>query len=143
MRVGALAIATVLAGCSAEPRVSRFAAPTAGEARAIAVAENFIKVNGYTEAIPRPDGIQPELLEGGLPPSVLWEAHHNTLRPRAYGVSNDCGPRHAGWTVYFERADGRDVLRGVEMSPDLSQVWIAHSPMRLDAPSKVLRARSE
>jgi hypothetical protein len=48
-----------------------YQAATVQEGRAIAVAERFVLANGYTAAIGDPKHIQPELIEEGLPPSLV------------------------------------------------------------------------
>jgi len=115
---------------------------TADEARAIAVAEEFVFSNGYTAKIPlKPREIRPSFQEGGLPPSVLWQNHHDRLRPQAYGISPHQGPHAPGWTVFFEYTGVEDALAGVEMTPDLEKVWMCHYDLRVDAPAKILRSR--
>ena len=134
--------AAVLACCGRGHKEATYAGPTPDETRAILVAEHFILVNGYTSAIPDPKQIRPELMERGAPPSVVWRVHHNTLQPKAYGISAEVGAGQPGWTVFFEPVGGGDYLRGVEMSADLKEMSMCHYELRLDAPSKVLRARS-
>jgi hypothetical protein len=130
------------AACARGPAPPSFAQPTPAEASAIAIAERFVLANGYTDVIPDPRQIKPEFMEGGAPPSVVWQLHHNTLRPKAYGISAEQGAHQPGWTVFFELTSEASELRGVEMSPDLRQVWMCHYELRLDAPAKVLRART-
>ena len=69
--------------------------------------------NGYTTAIPDPKLIRPELLERGLPPSVIWQLHHDKLVAKAYGISPGVAASKPGWTVFFETTHGGDNLRGV------------------------------
>jgi hypothetical protein len=132
----------VVAACGRGEAVSEKIIVTPEEGRAIAAAKRYVRENGYTSVIPDPKAIRPELMEANLPPSVIWERHHNTLRPEAVGISSGQGARQPGWTVYFEATRGGDGLRGVEMSPDLTQMWMCHYELRSDAPEKVVRPRN-
>jgi hypothetical protein len=120
-----------------------YVTPTPEEERAIAVAERFIAENGYTDAPANRDRMVPELMQKGLPKSILGQMRHATLYPKAYGVSSEQGVYAPGWTVFFELTRGSETLAAVEMSPDLRRVWMSHYEMRGDAPARLLRPRTQ
>jgi hypothetical protein len=82
--------------------------PSPAEAQAIAKAERFVAENGYADAPANRATMVRALQERGLPREAVEQMRHNTLRPRAYGVSPQQGPNAPGWTVAAPPAGGRE-----------------------------------
>lgn len=71
------------------------------EAKAIRLAEEFIKRNGYTEAPAEKDKIKFESSEISEDVEKILQSRHNTLEPKAYGISYHT-KSGKGWTVVFK-----------------------------------------
>ena len=74
---------------------------------AVAIAERFVRDNGYTDFVP-PDlsKLQSESIERG--DREFWlKMRHNSLRPLARGVSRDTDRGFEGWVVGFDYVDSR------------------------------------
>lgn len=89
------------------------------EVEAIALAEDFIVKNGYTNLPPvEKDKITPELYDKLVTFETVMKLRHNSLQPKAYGlIRNRRGV--PGWTIIFARIPSADFDpkngRGVSM----------------------------
>jgi hypothetical protein len=70
------------------------------EAKAICLAEEFIKINGYTDSPADRDKITRESIEWESSLDELLETTKNTLESKAYGVLDEAEDSK-GWTVVF------------------------------------------
>jgi len=127
---------------------------SAQELRAVAAAEAFIRLNGYTDQPPDLSFVKWDLAEAGLAPQEALRMRRNTVLGKAFGLSRNRGSGRAGWTVYFEyhpdflkslprvsdeprKATGR----AVEVSPDLAELEIPHMDIFLSTAEMVFRTR--
>lgn len=101
---------------SAEVRVSR--------AEAVALAERFIRENGYTDAPAAEvkESLDNEFIQVGGSRERLLESRRNTLLPRAIGVKK----LSEGWGVAFQGVQSAEVCRVVTMARDGRSVRIEH-----------------
>jgi hypothetical protein len=76
------------------------------EEKAVRLAEEFIKQNGYTNASPDKNNLSHETVEYYDNIDELLEQRHNTLASKAYGVlyRGRLGD-DTGWTVVFRYSD--------------------------------------
>ncbi len=114
---------------------------------AVARAEAFIRLNGYTLApAASPERLTEESFE--LWEKSRWaEIRHDLLQPRAYGYLRG-RKRGPGWTVVFpyRRDDGgkeQPVGRAVTMNEDGSAIRVEHVDIFLDAVEECLPSRAE
>jgi hypothetical protein len=130
-------------------KVERAEAPQPiSDAMAVARAEEFIRLNGYTH-VPAvaPDKLTPESLEFGG--AVEWGRYrHDTLQAEAYGYCHGRRGQRQGWTVIFcySRDTGRverPTGRAVTMNEDGSEMRVEHVDIFLDAAEKRLHACEE
>jgi hypothetical protein len=94
--------------------------------------------------------MQPEFMEGGAPPELIYQVRHNQLKPKAYGISAGTRPGvDPGWTVYFEptpewlRSIPRESkepdpvasagLRGIYVNRSFQVLFVEHLDLRRDA----------
>jgi hypothetical protein len=104
-----------------------------GAARAIEIAEKFVRDNGYTDHVP-PDSSKLTA------ESIEWEerndwiaGRHNTLRPRARGYLKRGHNQSSGWLVgfdYFEPS-GRGHGRAVTMDEHGGSLRVEHKDLEL------------
>jgi len=134
-----------VAGCAHASANGRLSASAA-----VARAEEFIRVNGYTKAPLSPlHELTPESLEFWGPDEMATH-RHDSLQPQAYGYAKGRrGPNGAtGWTVVFcpTRSDGdekRATGRAVTMNEDGANMRVEHVDFFLDAVDKRLRRCAE
>ena len=99
---------------------------------AMALAEEFVVENGYTDAAPDRIKRQPDLepIEWTSDRSEMLERRYNTLRPRAIGAKPGRKGGEAGWSVAFdysrELPGGRDNCRVVTMDSNGANIRIEH-----------------
>lgn len=111
-------------------------------AQAVALAEQFVRANGYTDFVPPdPSKLASESIEH-LDPEQ-WAAHrHNTLKPRAVGYLASGKMEAPGWTIAFDHAkpaNDRESGRAVTMDEFGGQLRVEHKDLWLTNPA--LRAR--
>lgn len=103
---------------------------------AVALAERFIKTNGYTAAAPtNPGWLALEPIEFGTISDII-AMRHDTLRPVAYGVIRGRrGKGKAGWTIVFQyvKPDNPGDGRAVTMDRDGTPVRVEHEDFYLRA----------
>ena len=101
-----------IASCSDARRMpvaqSRQATPTQKdkvtnltEEEAIALAEKFIALNGYTDLPPDKESITHESIESEGNLDQLLRIRHDTLERKAFGTSISRKSGSPGWTVVF------------------------------------------
>jgi hypothetical protein len=97
-------------------------------ARAIKIAEQFVRDNGYTDFVP-PDGgkLVSESIER-FPRKDRISQRHNTLRPRALGYMHEARNDPSGWTVGFEfvKPSDRGTGRAVTMDANGGSLRMEH-----------------
>lgn len=71
------------------------------EEKAVRIAEEFIKRNGYTDSPADRDNLSHETVEFYKDIDELLELRHNTLQPKAYGFLRTGKSNKKGWTVVF------------------------------------------
>jgi hypothetical protein len=117
---------------------------TSDEREALAVAHEFVRRQCYTNLRCDAGRLLRSGLEHRMPPGVLWEVRHNSLRPFAYGISKGTYGRYGpGWTVFFkptqDRLQGEEpYLRGLYLSPSLEVLGFEHLDLRIDGPDKIV-----
>jgi hypothetical protein len=124
------------------------------EEKAIRLAEEFIRRNGYTDAPADKNNLSPETVEYSGDVDELLEQRRDTLEPKAYGVSTGGRGNEKGWTVVF-RYSGRfrdkfktkDKLasnpeeggRAVTMNENFQNLLVEHKDFRLKKVDKKLQ----
>lgn len=151
--LAAAVLGIVSVGCGA--RQSQQEEPpllSQAEARAVAVAERFIRENGYTDQAPEVAKVKWDISEVvtvrevGIPRNTVLSWRKGSIKPSAYGFTNEGYNGVPGWTVYFLPARGerlqphdtRPTGRAVAMSPAFSEVFMPHMDAFLDCAEKVL-----
>ena len=71
------------------------------EEKAVRLAEEFIKINGYTEMPADKNNLSYESIEYYKNIDELLEQRKNTLKPKAYSLSSDSKNSKNGWTIAF------------------------------------------
>jgi hypothetical protein len=71
------------------------------EEKAVRIAEEFIKRNGYTDAPGDKDNLSYEAIEFSGNKDEMLEFRHNTLQPKAYGFLRNGKSNKKGWTIVF------------------------------------------
>jgi hypothetical protein len=105
---------------------------------AVALAEKFVKDNGYTAAPPlAPQDLTLESIERVPSREDLAEARHDSLQPRAYGY----GLHGRGWIVVFcwKSIPEDEVGRAVTMYEDGSRIRMEHKDAILSVVEVKLR----
>jgi len=112
------------------------------QGEAVALAEDFIRRNGYTDYRPTREEMDGplEIFDPVVTADEALDRRHNTLESRAYGTdSNGRLGTNPGWTVVFRRS-GRppevtdnELGRAVTMEIDGTGIEIAHMDYRLAA----------
>jgi hypothetical protein len=151
--VGAAVLTIVCVACGARQSQQKEAPLLSpAEARAVAVAERFVRENGYTEQAPEANRVSWDVMDlvalrdAGVPADTVLSWRRHTIKPRAYGVTNEGYNNTPGWTVYFLPARGiqgaplesRPTGRAVAMSTAFSDVFMPHLNALLDCAEKVL-----
>ena len=134
--LGVIPLVLVVGRCGRE-RSADEPKPQLTSEQAIARAEHFIRLNGYTAHwVPPWRTLQPEAVEF-LAPHQWREFRHNTLESRANGWLRGRKRGEAGWTVVFRyaRSELREspVGRAVTMNLDGSDIRIEHVDIYLRA----------
>jgi len=112
---------------------------------AVTCAEEFIKVNGYTQApaLP-PNKLTTESIEWSMPDD-LANLRHNSLQPSAYGYLRGRRGKARGWTVIFCHTRGaseggdRPTGRAVTMDQNGASMRVEHVDIFLDAAEEFLK----
>ena len=101
--------------------------------QAVAIAQEFVRKNGYTKA-PGSPPLQPESIEF-LPPERWAEFRHGKLMPVAYGYRRGRRGGEPGWTVVFEfrPLPNSATGRAVTMDEFGKNAQIEHVDFLLDA----------
>ena len=71
------------------------------EAKAVRIAEEFVKKNGYTNFPADKENLSHETVEFYDNIEELLNERHNTLEPNAYGLIKHGRGNEKGWTVVF------------------------------------------
>src|SRR5688572_16567308 len=100
-------------------------APRLARQDAVAVAERFVRANGYTDAPDREIklGLDQESIDVSTRTEQI-EIRRNTLRPNAIGVKT--ARNGHGWGVAFEYVSNPNSCRIVTMNGDGSGILIEH-----------------
>jgi hypothetical protein len=101
------------------------------ESEAVALAEQFIAQNGYTDLPPDKNKLFYETIEWESNIDLMLQERHDTLERRAYGVHEGRKGGESGWTVVFryKRPRGpraRSTGRAVTMNLDGSKPRVEH-----------------
>jgi hypothetical protein len=101
------------------------------QADAVALAEQFIAQNGYTDLAPDKTKLSYETIEWESTVDRMLKERHGTLERRAYGIVRGRKGGSAGWTVVFRythRIDrhARSTGRAVTMNLDGSEPRVEH-----------------
>ena len=92
------------------PAPPRLAKGTIDARQAVAIAERFVRENGYTDFVP--DDLRclvPESIEFSREPRNWLKGRHNQLKPQAVGFRKGSRNDREGWTVGFELVDPTNV----------------------------------
>ena len=117
---------------------------TIDEKLAIKLAEEFIAVNGYTQAPADNNKVSRESLEVEYNIWKVLAARRNTLKPHAYGIIKGRKDGKDGWTVVFECTNGdKDRGRAVTMDANGANIRMEHVSIFLDAVEKKLDQPAE
>jgi hypothetical protein len=117
------------------------------ETEAIALAEDFIVKNGYTNApAVEKDKITLELYDKLISFEMSMKLRHNSLQPKAYGViRNRRGS--PGWTIIFVRTPGGNFDpkngRGVSMDTEGNRLFMEPKDFPLNTVDKKLELESK
>ncbi|HEY0050930.1 MAG TPA: hypothetical protein VGB68_16675 [Pyrinomonadaceae bacterium] len=124
------------------------------EEKAVRLAEEFVRQNGYTDAAADENNLSRETVEFYEDPDDLLKQRRNSLEPKAYGISPGARGNKKGWTVVF-RYSGRfrDNLeakdkstgnlekggRAVTMNENFQNLLVEHKDFRLEKIEKKLQ----
>lgn len=107
-----------------------------GVGRAIELAEQFVRANGYTREFVPPDleALVPESLEEFDRSDWLVSRQRNPLRPRAVGYLDHARNQADGWTIAFARVAPENPGRGrvVTMDARGGSIRVEHKELILD-----------
>jgi hypothetical protein len=78
--------------------------PETPEAKAVRLAEEFIRQNGYTDAPADKNNLSHETIEYFDDVDELLKQRRDTLEPKAYGVLTEGRGSKKGWTVVFRHS---------------------------------------
>lgn len=116
-----------------------------GEEKAVRLAEEFIRRNGYTDAPADRENLTKESIEWESDTGRMLAARKNTLEAKAYGVSEGGRRSDKGWTVVFRhtwsKVDGKQNLktgRAVTMDENFNKMMLEHVEFFLDKIKKKL-----
>lgn len=111
--------------------------------KAVRLAGEFIKRNGYTAASADKENLSHETVEFHNNIDELLELRHNTLQPKAYGFLREGRSKSKGWTVVFRynRAMFKDMSdeeynssgRAVTMDENFENLLVEHKDIFLKA----------
>lgn len=118
------------------------------EAKAIRLAEEFVKRNGYTELSAEKDKLSYEIEEPSTDIEEILKSRRNTLEPKAFGVSSH-SKSGEGWTVIFKyneeylktvtEMDLSNRGRAVTMDKNFAEIEMQHKDFFLEYAEKKLR----
>lgn len=113
------------------------------EEKAVRIAEEFIKRNGYTDAPADKDNLSYESVEFSEDTAQLLELRHNTLQPKAYGFIRNGKSSKKRWTIVFRfnKAKFKDMSdenykslgRAVTMDEKFENLRVEHKDIFLKA----------
>lgn len=92
--VATLLLLTFAAGAESQKR-------QLNQSEAVALAEQFIARNGYTDLPPDKTKLSYETIEWESNVDLMLQRRHDTLQRRAYGVRRGRKGAERGWTVVF------------------------------------------
>lgn len=117
------------------------------EAKAIRLAEEFIRRNGYTDVPADKDNLTYETIEASEDIDKILETRHNTLEPKAFGLSYH-SKSGDGWTVIFKyneeylknitEMDLSNRGRAVTMDENFENLTVQHKDFFLEYAEKKL-----
>lgn len=99
---------------------------------AVALAEKFVRENGYTDAAPEyiKQHLDFESIEWADSRNELLKQRRDTLLPKAIGAKRGARRDADGWSIAFDFTSrmpaGRGICRVVTMSQDGSDIRIQH-----------------
>ena len=101
------------------------------QSEAVALAEQFIVQNGYTDLPPDKTKLSYETIEWESNVDRMLKERHGTLESRAYGIVRGRKGGSAGWTVVFRYTHpidrrARSTGRAVTMNLDGSEPRLEH-----------------
>ncbi len=101
------------------------------QSEAVALAQQFITQNGYTDLPPDKTKLSYETIEWESNVDKMLAQRHDTLERNAYGFRSGRKGREAGWTVVFRFKHPRDPRmeskgRAVTMNLDGSKPRVEH-----------------
>lgn len=94
--------------------------PESAEEKAVRIAEEFIKRNGYTDAPADKNNLSHETVEFYDNIDERLKQRYNTLNEKAFGVSAHGRGNEKGWTVVFQYAE--KVVKEIEKIPKTNLV---------------------
>lgn len=144
-------LCTLLAACLVGCGEKQAANPQAiTRAQAIALAERYVRENGYTDQPAVRERLDPESLDWNLPREQALQMRANTLKGKAIGAQAGGRNSEPGWGVAFDYAGSMSdpsICRVVTMDPYGKGLVMQHQDGRrsywVDAPTppyKPLRA---
>ena len=103
------------------------------EAKAVRLAEEFIKINGYTGAPADKEHLSYESIEWEGDRDKMLAGRKNTLEAKAYGVTQGGKGTDKGWTVVFryqfskvDKRQNRKNGRAVTMDENFENLIVRH-----------------
>ena len=101
------------------------------QAEAVALAEQFVAQNGYTDLAPDKTKLSSETIEWESNVDRMLQERHGTLERRAYGIVRGRKGGSAGWTVVFRYTHpidrhARSTGRALTMNLDGSEPRVEH-----------------
>lgn len=97
------------------------------QSEAVALAEQFIAQNGYTDLPPDKTKLSYETIEWETNVDRMLQQRHNTLERRAYGVRRGRKGGDPGWTVAFRyKGQAGATGRAVTMNLDGTEPRVEH-----------------
>ena len=112
------------------------------QTEAVKLAEEFIKINGYTaeKVVYDEKKITLESIEWSSDLREIFESRHNTLQSKAYGILQGRKNDSKGYTVIFRYIDSsiEKTGRAVTMDLDGKKIRVEHVDIFLRAAEKIL-----
>jgi hypothetical protein len=119
---------------------------------AVRAAEDFVRSNGYTDAVVSfaASTYVSELGDEILSPEQIRSLRFNSLKPHAYGILRGSRGQPDGWTVVFEyspewrsrapHANSQSAGRAVSVGPNFKVIRIEHREVRFEVIEKLVSA---
>ena len=102
------------------------------QSEAVALAEQFIAQNGYTDLPPDKTKLSYETIELESNVDRMLQQRHGTLERRAYGIVRGRKGGDPGWTVVFRYKGHTDATgRAVTMNLDGTEPRVEHVDFKL------------